>query len=360
MKLLLVGQDDSLPGGMPVYIRSLRDYLSDQTEIDFRYLNETAAKGRVDMERPNGARLLTQALKLKRALSSEIRDFKPHVAHIHVAHGLSVVEKAHLANVCRSYRVPAVLHMHGAGLIEGVATMPGPLRNYIAKAFGAPHHVVALSPSIGADLQKSFAAWKISVIPNAVDIPATTAPLPADFTIGFLGFMDGRKGEQDLVEALANSPSGIKAIFAGDGPNLETIRARSVELKLDQRVTFWGRVAGASKDRFLQSISALCLPSYAENYPIALLEAMAYGRTVIASAVGGVPDLVDPKDNGWLFQAGDVAGLSEALKKAYDNPQEVATKSEAAFQTITTKHVWAVTGPTLTKLYEETCYAAVC
>ena len=353
MRLLLVGQDDSLPGGMPVYIRSLRDYLCAATDIEFRYLNETEAKGRSDMHRPSGPLLLKQALMIRKKLLQDIEQFRPDVAHLHVAHGMSIFEKAYLANVCLSRGVPCVLHMHGAGLVENVAKMPPFLRSYLSRAFGYPHRVVALSASIAKELKSAFGAWKITVIANAVDIPPDISPLPGTFTVGFLGYMDGRKGEQDLVEALAHSSPTIQAVLAGDGPNMEAVKARVLELGMAQRVTFAGRVSGDSKDSFLRSISALTLPSYAENYPIALLEAMAYGRTVIASAVGGVPDLVVAGENGWLFPAGDQGMLARALDDAAGSASEVAKRSEAALETIRTRHVWTVTGPILTALYQE-------
>ena len=69
MRVLLVGQDDTLPGGMPVYIRSLRDYLTTRPSIDVRYLNETAVKGRRDMERPSGPALFGEGMRLRRLLS---------------------------------------------------------------------------------------------------------------------------------------------------------------------------------------------------------------------------------------------------------------------------------------------------
>lgn len=349
-----MGQDDSLPGGMPVYIRSLRDYLGACTCIEFRYLNETEAKGRKDMHRPSGPVHALQTLKLRKALLKEIEAFRPSVAHIHVAHGLSIFEKAYLARVCRSKGVPAVLHMHGAGLIENLARMPSFLRKYLVDAFGPPHRVVALSPSIAKELQRTFPSWRITVIPNAVEVPSELSRLPGKFTVGFLGYMDGRKGEQDLVEALGKCDASVSAILAGDGPNLEAMRSRVAELGLGDRVQLIGRVSGDTKDAFLRAISALSLPSYAENYPIALLEAMAYGRTVVASAVGGVPDLVRPGENGWLFQAGDVEALTQALNEAAAAPRQVERLSEGALETIRSRHVWAVTGPILTALYEET------
>ena len=80
---------------------------------------------------------------------------------------------------------------------------------------------------------------------------------------------------------------------------------------------------------------------------------MAYGRTVIASAVGGVPDLVVAGENGWLFPAGDQGMLARALDDAAGSASEVAKRSEAALETIRTRHVWTVTGPILTALYQE-------
>jgi len=351
MRVLLVGQDDTLPGGMPVYIRSLRDYLTTRPSIDVRYLNETAVKGRRDMERPSGPALFGEGMRLRRALRQEIAEFAPHVVHLQVAHGLSVLEKAALARLCAVMGKPAVLHMHGAGLMEGLSRLPNPVRRWLSHSAPPPHRVVALSPSTGRALSTAFPNWSVHVIPNAVEPPATAPPLPAAFTVGFLGFMDGRKGEQDLVRAIATCPAPIQAVLAGDGPNLESVRREAERLGLTDRVRFLGRIGGEAKMRFFSDISALCLPSYAENYPIALLEAMSYGRTVLASSVGGVPDLVTPQHNGWLFAPGDVQGLSSALAEAARSAILVANFGAQSRATVDSGHVWSVVGPLVEQVY---------
>jgi len=118
-------------------------------------------------------------------------------------------------------------------------------------------------------------------------------------------------------------------------------------------VTLLGRVSGEAKEKFLANITVLSLPSYAENSPASLLEAMAYGRPVIATRVGGVPDMVKPGVNGWLVEAGAVSQLTEALVAASTlAPEELTALGQNAFQTVITSHTWEAAGANVVRLYK--------
>ncbi len=82
-------------------------------------------------------------------------------------------------------------------------------------------------------------------------------------------------------------------------------------------VRFLGWIDGESKRQWLERCTLLVLPSFIENMPVAILEAFAYGKPVIATRVGGVPDVVTPNVDGFLVQAGDAPGLAKTLQAAY-------------------------------------------
>ena len=100
---------------------------------------------------------------------------------------------------------------------------------------------------------------------------------------------------------------------------------------------------------------ALVLPSFAEGLPVVIMEAMALRRPVIASCVGGIPELVSPGEHGWLVPPGDAGALVEAIKACLELPLEVLRRrSDAAFQQVVKFHDLKLESARLAELIKET------
>ena len=84
-------------------------------------------------------------------------------------------------------------------------------------------------------------------------------------------------------------------------------------------VSFAGWVNGSRKAELLNNCDVYVLPSYFEALPMSILEAMSYGKPVISTYVGGIPEIVKPGFNGWLFQPGDRQALNNIIMEAMDN-----------------------------------------
>jgi glycosyltransferase involved in cell wall biosynthesis len=95
--------------------------------------------------------------------------------------------------------------------------------------------------------------------------------------------------------------------------------------QLQDLVEFKGWVTGAQKKALLQQADVFVLPSYYEGVPVAILEAMSYGKPIIATPVGGIPEIVQSGMNGWLHQPGDQAALLNAIRHYIDQPQSIQT-----------------------------------
>ena len=135
------------------------------------------------------------------------------------------------------------------------------------------------------------------------------------FTIALVGRMSWEKNHDLLLRAIArlrNDRCDIRAVLAGDGPEKTKIEARITELGLDQIVRLVGYVPVSS---LMPTVHAVCLCSRIENLPLILLEAMSWGRPVIATRVGGIPDIVEDGVTGVLVQDNDEAGLANALQR---------------------------------------------
>lgn len=156
----------------------------------------------------------------------------------------------------------------------------------------------------------------------------------------------------DLLRAMAESKSrSYELLIAGDGASRQGAEALSVALGLTDRVRFLGVVRGQAKEQFFRDIDALCLPSYGENLPISLLEAMGYGRPVIATSVGGVPEMVRDGTDGWLVTPGDVPRLTAVLDEAASDPGILRQRGEASWTRVKANYTWETNGPKQLQVY---------
>jgi len=358
-RVLISGQDPSLPGGMAKYLGGLYAYLETVDAVETACLNETQVKGRVGMTSAGAVSAVFESGRLLREFCRSLRQIKPDVVHLHMAHGLSILEKTAMAALAARENIPAVVHLHGAGLDAALAAMPAWRRGRLDRMLASPHHLIALSEGMAERIQSFLPSVRITVIPNAVELKMPPPLLGSAPVFGFLGFMDGRKGECDLLQALARMDARHRTppaclLLAGDGPTRLKAEALAARLGLAARVQFLGLVDGVEKDLFFRRINVLCLPSLAENLPISLLEAMGYGRPVIASRVGGIPDLVTSGWEGWLTPPRDIEALASALTEAAENPDEVCRRGQAAWQTVADRFTWERNGPKVVQLYQAT------
>jgi glycosyltransferase involved in cell wall biosynthesis len=138
--------------------------------------------------------------------------------------------------------------------------------------------------------------------------------------IGFVGSLNGSKGIDVLRDAVLelNGSRPVRLAVAGDGP-LRPVLAEAARIPGAPSISLLGRLPGLDVPRFLSAVDLMVLPSYDEGQPRAVLEALAMARPVVASAVGGVPELIQHGVNGLLVPPGDRAALVEALKSLIDD-----------------------------------------
>ena len=165
---------------------------------------------------------------------------------------------------------------------------------------------------------------RVGVLPNpAPPIP----PLPERVELraeleldGNVLVFAGRLGPQKavgvLLEALGRVPD-VSLMIAGDGPERPALERRVGEHRLDERVRFLGTVPRETVLRLFRAADASVLPSAWENFPHTVVEALAVGCPVIATAVGGVPEVVRDGENGLLVPPGDAGALADAIERFF-------------------------------------------
>ncbi len=204
------------------------------------------------------------------------------------------------AAVARFCGRPFVVTLHGsgsAGRFSDLALarhMPWLVRFLLRRA-GA---VICVS-NVLADSMRSIGVKHVHFVPNGVAIPSVRLDEADEPFVLFAGRLSEEKGIRDLVEATR----GLQLVVAGDGP-LRWLVPDAL-----------GFVPHQELERLYDRAAIVVLPSYREGLPVCVIEAMAHGRPVVATAVGGIPELVEDGRTGLLVAPGDAAGLRVALER---------------------------------------------
>ena len=152
----------------------------------------------------------------------------------------------------------------------------------------------------------------------------------------YLGRLSSEKGIKTLLKSLVHSNEVVLKI-AGTGPDEHVLRSYASE-HLVNRVEFLGFVEGEEKQRLISQAICLIVPSeWYENFPISVLESLSLGTPVIASRIGGLPDMVNHGATGFLFNPGDTNELSRFINILWENDDIVKQMSNQAATAAETK-----------------------
>lgn len=214
-------------------------------------------------------------------------------------------------------------------------------------------------------------APKLELIMNGVDtvryapnLAAASTPWAADavqpFVIGTVGRLQDVKDQATLIEAFAllcarrgQARQDLRLAIVGDGPLRERLAQKAEQAGVADLVWF----PGARNDipELMRSFDVFALSSIAEGTPVTLLEAMACGRPVVATAVGGIPEVVQTGVNGALAPARDPQALADALAAYVEDPARLAAHGAAARATIERQYSVAAMVGAYTALYDQLC-----
>ncbi|MDR7126185.1 glycosyltransferase family 4 protein [Pseudotabrizicola sp. 4114] len=280
-------------------------------------------------------------------------------------HMIYLAEAAHLARRCHDLRLPH-LHAHFGTNSATVAMlssmMGGP--GYSFTVHGPEEFDAPRALSLGAKTDQALFAVAISSFGRSqlyrwaapetwprlhvvhCGIEPWRFPDPAPMPPGgphlvAIGRLSEQKGFALLIEAMARAaPSlpGLHLTLVGDGELRPQIEAAIARHDLSRHVTLTGWLDEARVREALSAAQALIVPSFAEGLPVVIMEAMAAGRPVIATAIAGVPELVTPQ-TGWLVPAGDASALAQAIGDIAVTPVDrLAQMGHAARQRVFDRH----------------------
>jgi glycosyltransferase involved in cell wall biosynthesis len=283
-----------------------------------------------------------------------LRRFRPHVVQVHESDGalaallvavvgaLLVPRPLLVALLQVSYveELRAVRPLVAGGRVLGrpgavelrFRWLKGPLQVVLGCLTAwAADLVLAPSAVTAAEIRRDYRVDAVGVIPNVTGglvVEPVPAPEEEAGYLLFVGRLRIRKGVEVLLEALREIPQAELRI-AGDGEHRKRLERRVSELGLETAVTFLGNCDAGRVRRLLAGAAALVVPSIYEGMPLVVLEAMAAGVPVVASAVSGIPEVVVDGETGWLVPPEDPRALEQALEDVLARPQEARRRGEA-------------------------------
>ncbi|WP_265950266.1 TIGR04063 family PEP-CTERM/XrtA system glycosyltransferase [Dechloromonas sp. A34] len=252
------------------------------------------------------------------------------------------------------YRISRSLETWALRRADAITTICEGLRNDILSRGGIP-------PS------------KVTVIPNAVDVdsfgygPAaepklrTALGLDGCIVLGFAGSFYGYEGLDLLLDAtkqLLPKHPDLKVLLVGGGPQESALRKQVNDLGLDDRVVFTGRVPHAEVQRYYGQIDLLCYPRKSMRLtdlvtPLKPLEAMAQGKLLVASDVGGHRELIRDGETGALFRAGDAGALAAAVSRMLASRDQWECIRQAGRAFVENERTWARSAANYRSVYRE-------
>lgn len=300
----------------------------------------------------HGAAFALDAMRRLTVLMVQERNL---AVHVHAAAGPSFWREALFMSLAAAARCPFILHLHGAGF-ERFHEDAGAAGRYALRFF-LEHAASVAVPC------ESMRTWVRSVARRAqvASVPYPVAPVeaPAEArqpnVVLFLGRLDAAKGVFDLLEAvsaLRPAVADIRLLCAGDGDR-DAVERHAERLGIADAVKLTGWVGPSGKRALLESAAVFALPSYEEALPASLLEAMAAGVPVIASPVGGIPEVLVDGVNGFLCAPGDLATLQRLLRKLLLEPKLAARIGAAGRESVRLRYAPERALARLEELYAE-------
>ncbi len=271
-------------------------------------------------------------------LARLIRRVRPHILHTHTAKAGAVGRLAAL--LAGDARPPIVVHTFHGHVLRGYFD---PLRTagfrllerWLATKSTA---LVAVSPQVRDDLVSLGVAprERFVVVRVGIELEQRVAAErdgrgesrrvlgigPDRFAVGWIGRMTGVKRTDDVLRAFRRlRDRGVDACLCmiGDGPDRPAVERRAHELGLMRDTFFLGYQEEVAP--FYAAFDAMILPSINEGTPVSAIEALAAGRPVVATRVGGVPDVIREGEDGFLVEPGDVDALAERLARLAADPE---------------------------------------
>jgi len=317
---------------------------------------------------------------LARRLAEVVEEVRPDILHAHspALNGLAALRVAQWNSLpvvyeCRAFWEDAAVD-HGTSREGGLRyRATHALETYVFRRVDA---ITTICEGLRDDIiQRGLPPEKVTVIPNAVDIhkfhyAGEPDPVLRDelgltgkAVLGFIGSFYAYEGIPLLLEALPailRTRPEVRVLLVGGGPQEANLRELVAKLDLGEAVIFSGRVPHERVQKYYDQVDIFVYPRYSMRLtdlvtPLKPLEAMAQGRLVVASDVGGHKELIENGKTGWLFRAGDADSLTRTVLDLLGHPERCEDTRQAGRRFVDEQRNWSASVQRYRAIYQSLC-----
>lgn len=278
-----------------------------------------------------------------------------NIFHMHISQVISIYRKMILILFARIFRKKVILHTHGSQFFKMFERKSNIGKRLIGKILNSSDAFVVLSNIRMEEYSRIVEKSKIRVIHNFIEDPHFTREfkkkkIPVVITLGRVG---ERKGTELLVQAVdCLKNKEFTVIIYGDG-EVEKYRNLVEGLGLKEKVRFPGWISGECKINALKDADMFVLPSYNEDLPISIIEAMAFQLPIISTTTGSIREQVYEGVNGFIITPGDRIALVDALRILIEDAEEREHMGKMSYRIFKEKYDQDLVLKQISELYDE-------
>jgi len=230
-------------------------------------------------------------------------------------------------------KIPYILYARGSDVYRPQISLRLMLKITLKNAAA----LIALTEDMKKEIQKTYNK-KIFVIPNGIDLikfenisKKNRLPYNDKNIILFVGRLHPVKGVKYLIEAMRiikDKDSYTELIIIGDGEEKKKLQNVVKKIGLSNTITFMGEIPNRKVSKYMTASDILVLPSLSEGFPNVILEAMASGIPIVATGVGGVPEIMEDGVNGFLVEPGDPTQIAQKVLFLLNNKKTMKMISD--------------------------------
>lgn len=320
MKVLMVGPARSVNGGISAVVNNYYKAGLDK-KLELEYIGT--------ME--DGSKWHKLWIAIRAFFKFIVNVSKYELVHIHMASDVSLYRKLPFIWLSKAFGKKLVVQQHGGNIKQFYySECNEKKRDFIKKILQKADVFIVVAPYLKDIFKDIVEEAKIVVLPNAIEIPETINPDYSGQNLLFLGRLCKEKGIYELLDAVKD----LKEEFAGlqlylGGVWVDSQLEEKAKLCKDF-VHYLGWIDSAKKDVYLKKCNVFVLPTYFEGLPMSLLEGMAYGCACIATRVGGIPQVMSDRKDGFMIPAKDTEALKGAIREILANEklqEELGTRA---------------------------------
>ncbi len=347
IKVLMVGPDRGVHGGISALVNSyIEAGLSDK--VSLKYIGTMKEGGKIK--------------KLFVAFFAYV-DFlfslgKCDIVHVNFSSDSSFMRKSLFIRAAHRRGKKILLHQHGGDFVNYYENqISDRRRRYVRDVLDMGDVMLVLTDSWREFFGRLTDKAKIRVMPNGIVTKGVMAGKEAatgDINkILFLGRICRAKGIRELLEAAGELHAENSKVHLYIGGIFEEEDLRPEIEKCSDFVTCIGWVSGKEKDRYLDECGIMAVPSYFEGFGLTVIEGMLHGCCVVASNVGGIPDIIENEKDGLMVPAKDAAALKEAIRRVMNDGALAAKLSTNGMKKVLEKYSIEKLSEELVGIYRE-------